>query len=100
MENAYETRSDSNMKMYVDLCFDAFEENRDKRWGDIWNKLNADPYWKAREKPKPKEPEPVVVEEVKKKSARPARPLRKKKVAAAPKSLEDRLFFSKKTERE
>lgn len=80
------------MKMFADLCIDAFDENREKTWQGVFEKMEKDPYWLEKYPPPPKveEPAPVPVKKAKKK-----RPLKKKKAPAVVLPLEERLFFNK-----
>lgn len=39
MVRAYETRSDANMKMFADLCIDAFDENRERTWKGVFDQM-------------------------------------------------------------
>ena len=89
--------------MFVDLCIDVFEENREKTWTGIFENLNKDSYWVARSPPK-------VVEPVKEEPPAPAKkaapPRRKPKPKKTPKvvnkraelyddrPLEEKLWFS------
>ena len=77
------------MGMYVDLCFDAFEEKRELTWKNVLKKQNEDPFWVARN-PKPVEPEKPKVEAPKKKKRGKA--LRIKKVVEY-KPLAETLWF-------
>jgi hypothetical protein len=92
IENAYETRSDSNMKMFVDLCIDAFDENREKTWQGIFTTLNKDPYWVAKT-PK-KDPPPEA--EAKADAKAPAKKKKVVKKVKKEKTLEERLWWASK----
>ena len=91
IENAYETRSDSNMKMFVDLCIDAFDENREKTWQGIFTTLNKDPYWVAKTPKKDPPPEEPVAE-----GKAPAKKKKVVKKVKKEKTLEERLWWASK----
>ena len=73
---AYETRDDSNMKMYNDLCIDVFDENRKNNWKKIVDDIGKSEYFES------KKPKPLVDEnvEAKKPVAKKRTPARLKKV--------------------
>ena len=85
---AFETQDDSNMKMYVDLCQDAYEEQRQLTWETVLKKQDADPFWVAKKPPPPKVEAPKVeAKPVKKgKKGKPSKVVEKK-------YLKDTLWF-------